>query len=570
MVYHDKSGGGYPPPPRDNQDPQYPPPRDEREAQYPPPPPRDEREPQYPPRDERESQYPPPPGEEDDRARAYHHRGPSTGSITLPSISPYDNQYAQPSNGYGPGTSTQPPNGYGPGPSTQAPNGYGPGPANYQHDPFRTPSGGYRDDRGYQQDYGRGGAQHMAFSQFGALALSRTLKVVARIVVDFNKSASSHLSRPKHKLLFPRIPFSLACVIWPLDQMVNLVRYIPRGLNSSERMVNHLAQFHHKEALHPINNMDEQAPQPTTGTDEEAPPILLLMKPMVNRARPVAIKDTVNHNRDLHMSTLRHLLRALTAPSTVLHNLRIQILGNGSLADNSESINRFATFLSWPVALECFHFSASERFYPGIFTHQILRALDCHQGSLTSLFTCLSIAEPLEMNLLTQFTRLRKAGLSLASPITIIIEQQNVTQQEHPGNCTSEVVSWDILPPSIEEIQLEPPPVRYHDPENDSCTCCYIPLRDSPGKGPRTEMSQLTEWLNGIPNHKQSHFPELRKITSWQKWDDEIHLSSQRSLGSGELMVGAPMVLGDLSRFHGADIRLEERIGRNHHFSNNI
>jgi hypothetical protein len=96
-----------------------------------------------PPRDQPESQYPPPPGEEDDRIRAYHQRGPSTsGSVTLPSISPYDPQYAQP------------------------PNGYPPDPRAYQQDVYRHQAGPYRDDRGgYQQDYGRGGPQHMAFSQ---------------------------------------------------------------------------------------------------------------------------------------------------------------------------------------------------------------------------------------------------------------------------------------------------------------------------------------------------------------------------------------------------------------------
>jgi hypothetical protein len=95
-----------------------------------------------PPRDQQESQYPPPPGEEDERARAYHQRMPSaTGPITLPTISPYDPQYGQP------------------------PNGYVPDPRVYPQDPYRPQPGPYRDDRGYQQDYGRGGAQHMAFSQ---------------------------------------------------------------------------------------------------------------------------------------------------------------------------------------------------------------------------------------------------------------------------------------------------------------------------------------------------------------------------------------------------------------------
>jgi len=99
----------------------------------------------YPPprdaRDQSESQYPPPPGEEDDRVRAYHHRIPSSSSVTLPSISPYDPQYVQP------------------------PNGYPPDPRAYQQDPYRAQPGPYRDDRGYQQDYGRAAPQHMAFSQ---------------------------------------------------------------------------------------------------------------------------------------------------------------------------------------------------------------------------------------------------------------------------------------------------------------------------------------------------------------------------------------------------------------------
>lgn len=99
----------------------------------------------YPPlRDQPESQYPPPPGEEDDRVRAYHQRMPSAGgSITLPSISPYDPQYGQP------------------------PNGYQQDPRAYQQDPYRPPPGPYRDERAYPQEYGRGAPppQHMAFSQ---------------------------------------------------------------------------------------------------------------------------------------------------------------------------------------------------------------------------------------------------------------------------------------------------------------------------------------------------------------------------------------------------------------------
>lgn len=117
MSYQD-GPGGYPPPPRDPRDP------------------RDHREP--------ESQYPPPPGEEDDRARAYHLRAPSSSSnVTLPSLSQYDNQYAQP-----------PPNGYAPDPR-------------YQQSPYGAPPppAPYRDDRGYQADYGRGAPQHMNFSQ---------------------------------------------------------------------------------------------------------------------------------------------------------------------------------------------------------------------------------------------------------------------------------------------------------------------------------------------------------------------------------------------------------------------
>jgi hypothetical protein len=98
----------------------------------------------YPPRDIRdpgESQYPPPP-EEDDRARAYHQRAPSSNSVTLPSISPYDPQYA-------------------------APNGYAPDPRVYRPDPYRDTQQGYgRDDRGgYPVDYRAAAPQHMAFSQ---------------------------------------------------------------------------------------------------------------------------------------------------------------------------------------------------------------------------------------------------------------------------------------------------------------------------------------------------------------------------------------------------------------------
>lgn len=97
----------------------------------------------YPPPREQESQYPPPPGEEDDRARgAYHQRGASSGgSVNLPSISSYDHYGAPP------------------------PNGYPADPRGYQQDPYRAPPGQYRDDRGYPQDYGRGGAQNMAFTQ---------------------------------------------------------------------------------------------------------------------------------------------------------------------------------------------------------------------------------------------------------------------------------------------------------------------------------------------------------------------------------------------------------------------
>jgi hypothetical protein len=106
MSYQDQPGGAYPPPPRPN-----------------------------------ESQYPPPP-DDDDRARAYHQRGPS-GGVTLPSISPYDPQYAQP-------------------------NGYPPDPRAYgRPDPYRDmhPGAYGRDDRmPYPMDYGRAPPQ-MNFSQ---------------------------------------------------------------------------------------------------------------------------------------------------------------------------------------------------------------------------------------------------------------------------------------------------------------------------------------------------------------------------------------------------------------------
>ncbi|TVY35654.1 putative transcriptional regulatory protein C2H10.01 [Lachnellula cervina] len=98
----------------------------------------------YPPPREQESRYPPPPGEEDDRSGAYHQRAPSTSSnVTLPSMSPYDPQYAQPPNGYGPDPRAYPP-----------------------QDQYRQQAPqGYRDDRAYQQDYGRGGPQQLNFSQ---------------------------------------------------------------------------------------------------------------------------------------------------------------------------------------------------------------------------------------------------------------------------------------------------------------------------------------------------------------------------------------------------------------------
>ncbi|TVY56899.1 hypothetical protein LSUE1_G010017 [Lachnellula suecica] len=118
MSYQDQSGG-------------YPPRGDD--SQYP-----------APPREGSHSNYPPPPGEEDDRARAYHQRAPSNSNVTLPSISPYDSQYGPQQNGYGPDPRAYPP-----------------------QDPYRQqqgPPGGYR-DRDYQQEFSRGGPQHMAFSQ---------------------------------------------------------------------------------------------------------------------------------------------------------------------------------------------------------------------------------------------------------------------------------------------------------------------------------------------------------------------------------------------------------------------
>ena len=98
----------------------------------------------YPSRDMREpgeSQYPPPPGEEDDRSRAYHQRGLSS-SVTLPSISPYDPQFA-------------------------VPNGYPQGSRVSRSDAYRdTPQAYGRDERdNYQADYGRSASQHIAFTQ---------------------------------------------------------------------------------------------------------------------------------------------------------------------------------------------------------------------------------------------------------------------------------------------------------------------------------------------------------------------------------------------------------------------
>lgn len=115
MSYPDQPGGPYPPA-RD--------PRDLVESQYPPPP----------------AEYPPPPGEEDDRARAYHQRMPLSNNVTLPTISPYDPQYA-PSNGY-----------------PQDPRAYRP-------DPYHPGQQAAYGDRPYQGEYSRGGPQHMAFSQ---------------------------------------------------------------------------------------------------------------------------------------------------------------------------------------------------------------------------------------------------------------------------------------------------------------------------------------------------------------------------------------------------------------------
>lgn len=122
-----------------------------------------------PPRDPQDSQYPPPPGEEDDHPRGpYHNRGPSSGSnVTLPSISGYEQQY-------------QP-----------APAGYPPDPRGYQSQPYRAPPGPY-DDRGYQQDYGRGAPQTMSFTQSAprqrtaiACRYCRRRKVSARFLAQY-------------------------------------------------------------------------------------------------------------------------------------------------------------------------------------------------------------------------------------------------------------------------------------------------------------------------------------------------------------------------------------------------
>lgn len=112
MSYSDQQGGPYPPP-RD--------PRDLGESQYPPPP----------------GEYPPPPGEEDDRARAYHQRAPMSNPVTLPTISPYDPQYAA---------------------------GYPRDPRAYVQDPYHQVPQPY-DQRPYQGEYNRGGPPHMGFTQ---------------------------------------------------------------------------------------------------------------------------------------------------------------------------------------------------------------------------------------------------------------------------------------------------------------------------------------------------------------------------------------------------------------------
>ncbi|KAM3075268.1 hypothetical protein ACMFMG_007288 [Clarireedia jacksonii] len=110
----------------------------------------------YPPQEirEQESQYPPPP-EGDDHARAYHHRVPNN-NVKLPSISPYESQYAQQSNGY----TTDP---------RYQPDPYRPPPPQdpYPQDPYRgaPPPDSYRDNRGgYPAEY-RAAQPQMAFSQ---------------------------------------------------------------------------------------------------------------------------------------------------------------------------------------------------------------------------------------------------------------------------------------------------------------------------------------------------------------------------------------------------------------------
>lgn len=212
-----------------------------------------------PPPHNSESQYPPPPGEEEDR-RAYHQRAPSANSnITLPAISPYDPQYAQPPNGY-------------------------PDPRAYQADPYRGQQGGPSnyDARGYQQDYARGGPSHMAFSQtaprqrtaiacrycrrrkvsrlaplnishsdihlqreemkkcaslinhrFVVPASIKIPKEDVRIARNSNKIVSLLPSPRKRKLLFQHMRFTQVCAIWELVLMADHDQCIPKERNSS-------------------------------------------------------------------------------------------------------------------------------------------------------------------------------------------------------------------------------------------------------------------------------------------------------------------------------------------------
>jgi len=239
----------------------------------------------YPPPREQDSQssYPPPPDADEER-RAYHQRAPSSSSsVTLPSISPYEPQYGQQPNGYAPDPRAYPP-----------------------PDPYRQAApGGYREDRQYQQDYGRGQPQHMAFSQsaprqrtaiacrycrrrkvsthilieppasflvvvvmlqiseaekerlsflkqfkfancrrFVAQDSIKIPKGVARIANASSKNASSHLCPRKHRRLSLLTPSTQTCATWESAPMDVLAQCILKERSFTEPTVSLWVPFH--------------------------------------------------------------------------------------------------------------------------------------------------------------------------------------------------------------------------------------------------------------------------------------------------------------------------------------